>query len=49
MINIKPIRLELNDEAKPYDTRPFPVPQSWEVTTKTEMKRLTDIDKINHP
>jgi hypothetical protein len=44
MLNIKPIRLELIDGAKPYHARPFPVPQSLGATTKTEMKRLTDID-----
>jgi hypothetical protein len=47
MLNIKPVRLELIDGAKPYHTRPFPVPQSLEATTKTEMKRLTDIDVFN--
>jgi hypothetical protein len=34
----------LSDGAKPYHARPFPVPQSLEAITKTEMKRLTDID-----
>jgi hypothetical protein len=43
IINIKPVRLELIDGANPYHARPFPVPQSLEATTKTEMKRLTDI------
>jgi hypothetical protein len=33
--------------AKPYHARPFPVPQSLEAMTKTEMKRLTDIDVFN--
>jgi hypothetical protein len=47
MLNIKPVRLELIDGAKPYHARPFPVPQSLEATTKTEMKRLTDIDVFN--
>jgi hypothetical protein len=47
MLNIKPVRLELIYGAKPYHARPFPVPQSLEVTTKTEMKRLTDIDVFN--
>jgi hypothetical protein len=47
MINIKPVKLELIDGAKPYHARPFPVPQSLEATTKTEMKRLTDIDVFN--
>jgi hypothetical protein len=44
MLNIKPVRLELIDGAKPYHALPFPVPQSLEATTTTEMKRLTDID-----
>jgi hypothetical protein len=47
MLNIKPVRLELIDGAKPYHARPFPVPHSLEATTKTEMKRLTDIDVFN--
>jgi hypothetical protein len=47
MINIEPVKLELIDGANPYHTIPFPVPQSLEVTTKTEMKRLTDIDVLN--
>jgi hypothetical protein len=40
MLNIKPVKLELIDGAKPYHAIPFPVPQSLEETTKTEMKRL---------
>jgi hypothetical protein len=47
MLNIKPARLELIDGENPYHARPFPVPQSLEATTKTEMKRLTDIDVFN--
>jgi hypothetical protein len=47
MLNIKPVMLELIDGAKPYHARPFPVPQSLEAKTKTEMKRLTDIDVFN--
>jgi hypothetical protein len=47
MLNIKPVRLELIDVAKPCHARPFPVPQSLEVTTETEMKRVTDIDVFN--
>jgi hypothetical protein len=34
-------------EKKPYHASPFPVPQSLEVTTKKEVKRLTDIDVFN--
>jgi hypothetical protein len=47
VLNIKAVRLELIDVAKPYHARPFPVPQSLEATKNTEMKRLTDIDVFN--
>jgi hypothetical protein len=47
MLNIKPVRLELIDGAKPNHARLFPVPQSLEATTKTEMKRLTEIYFFN--
>jgi hypothetical protein len=47
MLNIKPVRLELIDGAEPHHARPFPVSQSLEGTTKTEMKILTDIDVLN--
>jgi hypothetical protein len=47
MLNMKPVSLELIDGAKPYHARPFPVPKSLEATTKTERKRLTDIDVFN--
>jgi hypothetical protein len=47
MLNIKPVKLELIDGANPYHARPFHVPQYLEATTKTEMKRLTDIDVFN--
>jgi hypothetical protein len=47
MLNIKPVKLDLIDGAKPYHARPFPVSKSLEATTKTEMKRLTDIDVFN--
>jgi hypothetical protein len=47
MLNIKPVKLELIDGAKPYTARPFPVPQSLEETTQTEMKRLTYIHVFN--
>jgi hypothetical protein len=42
-----PVRLELIDGENPYHARPFPVPQYLEATTKTEMKRLRDIDVFN--
>jgi hypothetical protein len=47
MLNIKPVKLELIDCAKPYHARSSPVPQSLEVYTKTEIKSLTDIDVLN--
>jgi hypothetical protein len=47
MLNIRPVKLELTGGAKPYHARSFPEPQSLEATTKTEMKRLTDIDVFN--
>jgi hypothetical protein len=47
MLNIKPVKLELIDGAKPYHAKPLPVPQSLEVNTKEEVKRLTDIDVFN--
>jgi hypothetical protein len=37
----------LIDGAKPYHVRPFPVPQSLEVTTEKEVKRLTVIYVFN--
>jgi hypothetical protein len=47
MLNIKPVRLELIDGAKPYHAIPFPVSQSLEVTAENKMKRLTYIDVFN--
>jgi hypothetical protein len=47
MLNIKALRLELIDGEKPDHARPFPVPQSLEAATKTEMKILKDIDLFN--
>jgi hypothetical protein len=47
MLNIKHVRLELIYDANNYHARPLPVPQALEATTKTEMKRLTDIDFFN--
>jgi hypothetical protein len=38
MLNIKPVNLEFMDGTKPYHARPFPVPQSLEVTTKKRLK-----------
>jgi transposase InsO family protein len=42
-LKIKPIRLELSAEAKPYHARAFPVPQAYESVTKKEIERLTQI------
>jgi hypothetical protein len=39
MLNSKPVK-----GAEPYHAIPFHVPQSLEVTTKKEVKRITDID-----
>jgi hypothetical protein len=47
MLNIKLVKLELSDGSKPYHAKPFTAPQSMEVTTNTEMKRLTAIDVFN--
>jgi hypothetical protein len=47
ILNIKPVRLKLIDGANPYHAIPFRVSQSLEVTTKTEMKTLTDFDVFN--
>jgi hypothetical protein len=44
MLNIKPARLGLIGVAKPYHSRPLPVPQSLEATTTKKVKILTDID-----
>jgi hypothetical protein len=38
MLNIKPVRLEIIDGAKPYHARPFPVPQSLEATKNRNEK-----------
>jgi hypothetical protein len=46
MLNTKPVKLELIDGENPYHAKPFPVPQSLEATTKTEMKRLMLIPQV---
>jgi IS1 family transposase len=38
MLNIKPVKLELIDGAKPYHARLFPVPHSLEAISKTNEK-----------
>ena len=42
-LNIKPVHLELIPNAKPYHSRPFPIPQALEAVTKKEIERLTKI------
>ncbi len=42
-LKVKPIHLELKQDAKPYHARAFPIPKSLEAITKKEMKRLTEI------
>ena len=42
-LNIKPIHLELKEDAQPYHARPFQIPQSLLKTTRKEVDRLTDI------
>jgi hypothetical protein len=37
----------LIDGAKPYHTRPFPLPHPLEATTKMEVKKLTDNYVLN--
>ena len=43
-LDIRPIHLELKEGAKPFATRPFPIPQALQGTTKKEMNRLTGIN-----
>jgi hypothetical protein len=38
VLNIKPVRLELSDGAKPYHARPSPILILLKVTTKKEVK-----------
>jgi hypothetical protein len=39
-LSVKPIRLKVTDDAKPYHAQPFPVPQAYEGVTKKEIERL---------
>jgi hypothetical protein len=39
--NAKPYNIELKPDAKPYHSRPFPVPKIHEATLKIELERLT--------
>ena len=43
-LNVKPIHLELNEDAVPYHARAFPIPQLLRQSTKCEMDRLTNED-----
>jgi hypothetical protein len=42
-LDVKPVHLELKDDAKPYHSRAFPVPQAYSKTTKKEINRFCDI------
>ena len=42
-LNIKPIRLEVKEGAKPYHGNYYPVPKAFKETTMKEIKRLTMI------
>jgi Reverse transcriptase (RNA-dependent DNA polymerase)/RNase H-like domain found in reverse transcriptase len=43
---VRPVHLELRADARPYHSRPFPVPQSLYSTTKKEIDRLIKIGVI---
>jgi hypothetical protein len=48
--NDKPYDIELKPDAKPYHSRPFPVPKVHEATLKIELERLTKagvLKKVN--
>jgi hypothetical protein len=48
--NAKPYNIELKPDAKPYHSRPFPVPKIHEATLKIELERLTKagvLKKVN--
>jgi hypothetical protein len=49
-LKVRPIHMELMADAKPYHSRPFPVPQSLYSTTKTEIEQLIKIGvlKLDH-
>jgi len=42
-LNIKPVHLEIQPDAKPYHARAFPVPHAYEQGTKKEINRFEDI------
>jgi hypothetical protein len=48
--NAKPYNIELKPDAKPYHSRPFPVPKIHEATLKIELECLTKavvLKKVN--
>jgi hypothetical protein len=45
-LNVKPVHLELNENAVPYHARAFPIPQSMEAKVHREMERLASIDVL---
>jgi len=42
-LHIPPVTLELLPGARPYHARAFPIPQAYELATKQEIQRLTDL------
>jgi hypothetical protein len=42
-LDVKPVHLELKDDAKPYHSPAFPVPQAYSKTTKKEINCFCDI------
>jgi hypothetical protein len=45
-LSVRPVHLELREDARPYHSQPFPVPQSLYSTTKNEIDRLIKIGVI---
>jgi cleavage and polyadenylation specificity factor subunit 1 len=43
LLRIKPVRLELEDDAQPYHARPYDVPHAFAPAAKKEIDRLTEI------
>ena len=39
----RPIQLEVEENAKPYHARAYPIPKAYEATTKKEIERLCNI------
>ena len=40
---VDPVHLDLEEGAKPYHSRAFPIPRAYQETTKKEIKRLCSI------